>query len=204
MEPVRDVTGVILAGGNSSRYGKNKAFVEVNGTPLIERVIGVMASVFDEVILMTNTPDEYVHLGLPMYADLIKGLGPVGGIYTALTVIRNAAGFFVACDMPALNAGLIRYMAAVRGAFDVVVPKISWRIEPLHAIYGRRCLPEVKRLIDARQYQIFHFFPKVSVRHVTEEEIRRYDPDLSSFFNINRPEDLRSGKRGPRPGVRAE
>ena len=186
----KDVTGVILAGGKSSRYGTNKALAKINGIPLIENVIRVMGSLFKDLVLITNTPDEYAYLELPMYEDLIKGFGPIGGIYTALNSITNDAGFFVACDMPSLNPGLIRYMVGIRDDFDAVVPGISGKMETLHALYARRCLPAVRRLIDLREYQIFRFFPEVSVRHVKENEIRRFDPELKSFFNVNRPEEL--------------
>jgi molybdopterin-guanine dinucleotide biosynthesis protein A len=186
----KDVTGVILAGGKSSRYGTNKALVKINGIPLIENVIRVMGSLFQDLVLITNTPDEYAYLELPMYEDLIKGLGPIGGIYTALNSITNDAGFFVACDMPALNPDLIRHMVGIRDDFDVVVPEISGKMEALHALYAGRCIPALRRLIDRHEYQTIRFFSEVSVRHVKENEIRRFDPELRSFFNINRPEEL--------------
>jgi molybdopterin-guanine dinucleotide biosynthesis protein A len=188
--PFGDVAGVILAGGKSSRYGKNKALVEIEGISLIERVTAVMQSLFQHLIIITNTPDEYAHLKLPMQEDLIKGLGPLGGIFTALMSITDVAGFFVACDMPFLNPGLIRYMVDVKENFDAVVPRIHGNIEAIHALYSKRCLPNIRRLIDARQYQVFRFFPDISVRYVDENEIRRFDPDLRSFFNINEPKAL--------------
>ena len=186
----KDVTGVILAGGKSSRYGANKALAKTNGIPFIEIVIKVMGSLFKDLVLITNTPDEYAYLEISMYEDLIKGLGPIGGIYTALNSITNDAGFFVACDMPSLNPGLIRHMVGIRDDFDVVVPEISGKMESLHALYTKRCLPAVRKLIDLREYQVIRFFPGVSVRHVKENEIRRFDPELKSFFNVNRPEEL--------------
>ena len=189
--PYGGLTGVILAGGKSRRYGSNKALVRIDGMALIERVTGVMQSLFHDVILITNTPEEYAHLRLPMHEDLIKGLGPLGGIYTALRAISNEAGFFVACDMPFLNRALIQYMVAVRGNSDVVVPKIGQFVEALHALYGKCCLPAIERLIDSGHYQIIRMFPLVSVRHVREDEIRRFDQDLRSFFNINEPQHLR-------------
>jgi molybdenum cofactor guanylyltransferase len=186
----KDVTGVILAGGKSSRYGTNKALAKINGIPLIEKVIRVMGSLFQDLVLITNTPDEYAYLELPMYEDLIKGLGPIGGIYTALNSIKNDAGFFVACDMPFLNPDLIRHLVGIRGDFDVVVPEISGKMETLHALYAGRCIPAVRRLIDLHEYQTIRCFSEVSVRYVKEEEIRRFDPKLESFFNVNRPEEL--------------
>jgi len=184
------ITGVILAGGESRRYGRNKALVEIDRVPLIERVIRVMESIFQDLILITNTPEAYSYLELPMHKDLIKGLGPLGGIYTALKSISTEAGFFVACDMPSLNRELIRHMVESRANFDAVVPRIGGNVEALHAIYTTRCLPAIERLIDSRQYQVMHFFPDVSVRYVQEREIRRFDPELKSFFNINKPHEL--------------
>jgi len=189
--PEKDITGVILAGGKSSRYGSNKALVKIEGIPLIERVATVMQSLFEHVFLITNTPDEYAYLGFPMYEDLIKGLGPLGGIYTAMTAIPNSGGFFVPCDMPFLNPYLIRHMVEIRENYDAVVPRISGNIEALHAFYSNRCLPAVKKLIDRREYQIFRFFPEVSVRYVEEAEIRGFDSQLRSLLNINWPEEAK-------------
>ena len=188
---VKDVTGVVLAGGRSSRYGKNKALVKIHGTPLIERVLNAMNSIFHHVIIITNTPDEYSYLNLPMYQDIIKGLGPLGGVYTGLKMIPDNAGFFVACDMPFLNRDLIRYIVEIKVDFDVVVPRASGNIEALHGIYTKRCRGKIKSLIDSGTYQIFRFFSEVSVRYVDDDEIMRFDPDLRSFLNINRPDELK-------------
>jgi molybdopterin-guanine dinucleotide biosynthesis protein A len=187
---IRGITGVILAGGKSLRFGRNKAFAEVNGRQLIERVTGLLGSVFEELIIITNNPDEYSFLGLPMYEDLVKGLGPIGGIYTGLEKIRYDAGFFVACDMPFMNGVLIRHMAEAKGGFDAVVPKIGWKMEPLHALYSISCLPQIKGLIASGECMINKFFQNINVRFLNEEEIRVHDPLLRSFFNINKPDEL--------------
>ena len=188
--PFTDIAGLILLGGKSRRYGSNKAMVEVDGVRLIERAVRVMRPLFQEVILLTNTPRDYAYLGLPMVEDLIKGLGPLGGVYTGLETISCDAGFFVACDMPFLNQALILHLVANRKGFDAVVPRVGWMIEPLHAVYTKRCLPAIRHLIDSREYQIFKFLPNVRVRYVEAEEIRVHDPQLRSFFNINEPQDL--------------
>jgi molybdopterin-guanine dinucleotide biosynthesis protein A len=187
---LRGITGVILAGGKSTRYGTNKAFAEVQGVRLIERTIRVMGSVCPRLLLVTNTPAEYAYLQLPMVEDLIKGLGPLGGIYTGLEVIEDENGLFVACDMPFLREDLLRYMVTLRGDFDAVVPRIDWMVEPLHALYTKKCLPSLRKFIHSQELQILKFFQKIRVRYLEEEEIRKVDPDLKSFFNINRPEDL--------------
>jgi molybdopterin-guanine dinucleotide biosynthesis protein A len=187
---IKDVSGLILAGGESSRYGKNKALVNINGIPLIQRVSRVMQSLFQEVILITNTPDEYSFLKLPMYEDLIKGLGPMGGLFTGLTRMANDAGFLVGCDMPFLNRKLIRHIVEIRDDCDVIVPRISGMMEPLHALYSKGCLSAIRKLIDSRKYQIFQFFSEVSVKYVDEGFIRRFDPEIRCFYNINEPQQL--------------
>jgi len=191
MKTINDVTGVILAGGKSTRYGKNKAFQTINGIPLIEKVLSVMESLFEELIIITNVPHTYSHLEFPVYEDLIAGLGPLGGIFTGLTAVSKEAAFFVACDMPSLNARLLRYMVECKEGFDAVVPRIAGQMEALHALYRTSCIPAIRSLIDAHQYQVFRFFPEVSVRYVDENEIRQFDPELSSFFNINTPQELK-------------
>ena len=184
------VTGVILAGGKSTRYGTNKAFAEVRGVRLIERTIGVMGSVCPRLLLVTNTPAEYAYLHLPMVEDLIKGRGPLGGIYTGLEVMDDENGLFVACDMPFLSEDLLRYMVALRGDFDAVVPRVGWMVEPLHALYRKKCLSPIREFIRSQELQILQFFKSIRVRYLEEEDIRKIDPDLKSFLNINRPEDL--------------
>jgi molybdopterin-guanine dinucleotide biosynthesis protein A len=191
MDPrLKGITGIILAGGKSSRYGVNKALVEINGVRLIERVVRVMESIFEHLIIITNTPHDYAFLNLPMYEDLIKDLGPLGGILTGLEAISDDAGFVVACDMPFLNPDLVRYMVDVRDDYYAVVPKITWKIEALHALYDKRCLPSIRGLIDSREFQAVKFFDRIRVRYVGEDEVRACDPHLRSFYNINSPQEL--------------
>jgi molybdopterin-guanine dinucleotide biosynthesis protein A len=185
------ITGVILAGGKSTRYGTNKALAELHGIRLIDRVVHVMASLFEHLVLVTNTPHEYSYLGLPMVEDIIKGLGPIGGIHSGLEAISDETGFFVACDMPYLNENLLRHMVSLKGDFDAVIPRVGgWMVEPLHAVYTKKCLPAIRDSFDSRVYQVMRFFQKIRVRYVDEEEMRSFDPQLMSFFNINKPEDL--------------
>jgi molybdopterin-guanine dinucleotide biosynthesis protein A len=183
-------TGFILLGGKSSRYGSNKAFVEIDGIRLIDRVAAVMKSIFRHVVLLTNTPEEYAYLHMPMVGDLVKGFGPMGGIYTGLMTLSGEAGFFVACDMPFLKEKLIRHMVDVRKDFDAVVPRVDWMLEPLHALYLKKCLPVFHEAIQRNQHQIVKCLAGMRVRYVDEEELRFWDPDLRSFFNINKPQDL--------------
>jgi molybdenum cofactor guanylyltransferase len=184
------VTGVILAGGLSTRYGQNKAFLRIGGVRLIERIAEEMKRIFHRVLLVTNQKKDFEYLKLPMIEDIVKGLGPIGGIFTGLSNIPGHAGFFVACDMPFLHEGLIRYMVDIINGYDAVVPLVDHWIEPLHAIYTRSCLPRIKTLIDEKKYPVRHFYDQISVRYVTEDEIRRFCNPEEAFLNINTNEDF--------------
>jgi molybdopterin-guanine dinucleotide biosynthesis protein A len=185
-----EITGIILAGGKSSRYGQDKALAEINGIRLVERVIAVMGPIFKQLIIISNNPDNYAYLQVPVFRDMIKGVGPLGGISTGLEVISADAGFFVACDMPFLNPDLVRHMVKIKGRFDAVIPRVGWRIESLHALYRKTCLPSIKQLIDSQEYQVFKFSKKIRARFLGEEEIRVFDPQLRSFFNVNTPQEF--------------
>lgn len=189
-KPIRNVTGVILAGGKSSRFGRNKAFIPIDGTPLIERVVMVMESVFVHRLLVTNTPEEYAYLGLPMVQDLIKGIGPLGGIYTGLETISDDAGFFLACDMPCLNAPLLSHMVHLWEGHDAVVPRINRMVEPLHALYAKTSIGPLKEVLESGFRDIRELFSRIKVRYVEEETLRGFEPDLRCFANVNRPEDV--------------
>jgi len=189
-QPVRNVTSVILAGGRSLRFGKNKALVKINGVSMIEKISIMLGSLFQHLILITNSPGEYSFLKLSMYEDIIKGIGPLGGIFTGLTVMSDNAGFFIACDMPFLNRPLIRHMVEIRKDYDAVIPRVSGKIEPLYGLYHKRCLPAVERLISSGDYRIADLFKEISTLYIEKEEIRSFDPGLYSFININRPGEI--------------
>ena len=187
---IKGVTGVVLAGGKSSRFGRNKALVEINGIRLIERIIRIMGSIFENLVIVSNTPGVYDYLQIPIYEDIKKGLGPIGGIHTGLEVIKNNAGFFVACDMPFINEKLIRHIVEIKNDFDAVVPRIDWKLEALHSLYTKSCIPAIKELIQSGELQTIKSYNMINVRYVDEEELRAIDPELRSFLNINRPGDL--------------
>lgn len=187
---IEGITGIILAGGKSSRFGSNKALAKFNGTPLIERVTGVLGRIFKNLMIITNSPLEYSYLKIPLYQDLVKGLGPVGGIYTGLDALDDGWAFFCACDMPFINEGLVRYLVGAKDGFDAVVPRMDWKIEPLHALYSKNCLSAMKELIYKKEYQTIKAFDKINVRFVEEEEIKIYDPQLKTFLNVNKQDEL--------------
>lgn len=188
---VPDVTGVVLAGGRSRRYGRNKALVSFDGVPLIERVVSILDQVFHQVILSANDPDAYRYLGLTMVSDVYSGVGPLAGVHASLSAMTDPAGFFVACDMPFLNPMLIRHMARLSPEAEAVVPRVGSNVEPLHAVYRQGCIHAVEQAIQRGERGIVSFYSDIRIRYVEESEIRVFEPNLDAFVNVNRPDELR-------------
>lgn len=191
MKRLQGIQPVILAGGKSRRMGSNKALLSVGEKRLIEVIAGRLSQVFSSCpLLITNTPEEYEFLNLPMTGDVFPDAGPLGGIHSALKHVRLPYIFVYACDMPFVEAALIAHMAAFAKEFDIVVPYRGFSPEPLHAIYSRSCLPFVEASLGRGERRIIEFFPSVRVCHIKEQEISKYAPRGLSFININTPDDL--------------
>lgn len=193
-QPKLKACGVILAGGQSSRMGTNKALLEIEGEPLIQRLARRFIAWFEQVVVVTNTPETYAFLNLPMVGDRIPGLGPLGGLEAGLTASRYEHTFFCAVDMPFVSEGLIRQMLDLAPGHDIVVPVWNGEFEPMHAVYGHGCLGAISRNLDARRLRLISIFDEVRRRDLTEAEVRRFgDPDRL-FFNCNTPEDLQQAR----------
>lgn len=188
----RQVTGIILAGGSSIRFGQNKAFADIGGIRMIDRIAEKMKNIFEQVILISNEKERYEYIGIPVIEDLIKGLGPIGGIYTGLMSMSNQAGFFIACDMPFVNEQLIRYMIGIRDDHAAIVPMVAGNAEPLHAIYSKSCLSTIKKLIDSNTYRVKLSYEKMPVRYIREDEIEKFCVPNKAFSNINTPDEFRN------------
>jgi FdhD protein len=195
------VTGVILAGGESRRMGCDKSLLPIAGARFIERIYRQMAALFDEVIIVTNSPGLYEELPCRKVPDLYPVKGSLAGIHSGLSHARSDRIFVVACDMPFLSAEVIRRLCARSEAADVIIPRSERGVEPLHALYDTRCLPAVEELLDAGEKKIVRFFPQVRVCEVPPTAFADCDPDGRSFRNINTPQEyfaLRDGDREER------
>lgn len=170
--------------------GVDKSFVLFNGCPLIEVVRDTVAGLGDELILITNKPEAYAHLGLPLFGDVYPDHGPLGGIYTAVHHAQHPHVLIVACDMPWLNRDLLAYMLTLRHTADVIVPRWQKFPEPLHAIYSKNCLGPIAEKLKTQQLKITSFYGRVAVRFVDREEIERFDAHGRCFANINTPQEL--------------
>lgn len=184
------MSGIILAGGKNLRMGQNKAFLEVEGQRIIDRIRDIFVSLFDEVLLVTNSPLDYLDLNLRMVTDLYQEKGALGGVFTGLFHASYPQSFVAACDMPFLNRALIGHLIALSPGFDIVIPKTEDGWQPLHAVYSQKCLPFMEDLLLRGDLKIIDFFHRVKKREVLTDEILLFDPQLRSFLNINTPEDL--------------
>lgn len=187
---IQRVSVAIMAGGKSSRMGRDKSFVLVEGRPLIERIVEKVTGLGDELILVTNKPEEYAYLGLPMFGDIYPDQGSLGGIYTGLYYASYPHVLVVACDMPWLNRPLLEYMLSLRGTADVVVPRWEEYPEPLHAVYSKDCLAAVEERLKAGKLKITGFYESVRVHYLDRATIAQFDPEGRSFANLNTPEEL--------------
>lgn len=185
------VTGVIQAGGKSTRMGgRPKALLEVGGRRIIERVLDVVAPVVDDVLIVTNTPELYAFLGVPMVADLHPDHGSLGGIFSGLAAATGEAAFTVACDMPFLHRDVARLVVARAAEGDVVIPRVGAQLETMHAVYAKACLPPIEARLRAGRFKIVGFFDSVRVVEIAEADIVRHRPAEVVFMNVNTPEEL--------------
>ena len=185
------MTGVIQAGGKSTRMGgRPKALIELGGRRIIDRVVDVVRAVTDDLLLVTNTPDLYAALGLPMVPDVFPDHGSLGGIYSGLKAAPGEAAFTVACDMPFLMREVARLVIDRAHEADVVLPTVGGQFETLHACYAKSCLPPMESRLREGRLKIVGFFDEVRVLPIAEQDVARWRaPDLV-FMNVNTPEEL--------------
>ena len=185
------VTGVVQAGGRSTRMGgRPKALISLGGRRIIERVVDAISPVVDDLLLVTNTPELYRFLGFPMVADVFPDGGSLGGIYSGLKAARGDAAFTVACDMPFLHPEVVRLVVARAGQADIVIPRVGDQLETLHALYAKSCLPHMERRLAAGQLKIVGFFDRVRVMEIAAAEVARYRDPAVIFMNVNTPDEL--------------
>ncbi len=190
------ITGVIQAGGRSVRMGgRPKALLELGGRRIIDRVADVVRAVADDVLIVTNTPELYASLGLPMVPYSFPDHGSLGGIYSWLRAASGDAAFTVACDMPFLMTEVARLVTTRAGLADVVVPRVGEQWETLHACYAKACLPPIEARLRAGRLKIVGFYDEVRVLTIAAEEVARYRAPEIVFMNVNTPEELEAARR---------
>ncbi len=196
--------------------GRNKAFIDFLGKPLVARVIDQVRAVCPETIIVANDPEPFSQFGLPIVGDVYPGKGSLGGIFTGLQAAREPYVLAVACDMPFLNERLLRYLISLAPGFDAVIPRApvplkafpappnatppraikqtarERSLHPLHGVYSKDCLSSIRSRLENGDLRVISFIEAMRVRFVQVNEIDRFDPEHVSFFNVNTPEDLRT------------
>jgi molybdopterin-guanine dinucleotide biosynthesis protein A len=188
-----NIAGIILAGGLGTRMGySKKAFIEINGRTIIDRLLSVYRPIFREIIIAAREKDDFRDMGFTVALDRFDARSSLTGIHAGLTKMTTSHGFFSACDAPFLQAGLVEsLLSKVTPDADVIIPlKEDGYREPLCAVYSKRCLKFIEAQLKRDDYKIIQFFEHVNVKEVPVSQLKQDDPDLISFFNVNRPEEL--------------
>lgn len=171
--------------------GFNKAFLKFGPQCLIERIVTVLKEVFAENIIVTDTPELYRSLGLPVATDIFPGCGPLAGIHAGLVYTNTPYVFVVACDMPFINAQFIYSLLRQALGFEVIVPCVKEQVEPLCAIYHKNCLPVVETRLKTGQYKVADFFSAAKVRYIDQEKISYLSEGHKVFMNLNTKNDFK-------------
>lgn len=198
-------TGIILAGGASTRMPGDKTVMEVSGRRVIEIQLEVVSGLFDEVLLVVNRERletlrqfECAAEGVRVVEEPVGGKGPLGGILSGLLLSGSEETFVLACDMPFVKREAIAHVMEGLAGCQVSVPVTPKGLEPLHAAYHRSCIPVIRGSIEAGNLKVTGFYEDVTVHYVPWEELLRFDPSGRLLMNINEPEDMRraAGVRG--------
>lgn len=189
---IEGVTGVILAGGASRRMGRNKALLEIDGIPIIERTYRTLARLFHEVIIVTNSPQEYDFLPCRKVPDVFPDCGSIAGLHSALTHSSTAHTFVAACDMPFLDPEIIRRLCDIHmeEGYDAVIPFSEGGQEPLHAVYSSVCRDLFEQAIVQGERKILDIITRMNTRQVSFDEVMGFGGQAESFLNVNTPEEF--------------
>ncbi|TFJ93880.1 molybdenum cofactor guanylyltransferase [Lentibacillus salicampi] len=189
------ICGVILSGGQSSRMGATKSFLEIDGRPAIAHIADELKRLSDRVAVITNEPADYQFLELDLYPDRYRNKGPLAGIETAIYHMDADVYAFAACDMPFIHYGIYEHLIQSLNHHDAVIPMYDERVHPLSGIYTKNVLPYIQMLLDSDQRKIRTLFDHITVNYVTSYNgISKHTLD-KHFFNMNDPEQYEMAKR---------
>lgn len=189
-------TAIILAGGKSSRMGFDKQFLKFKGKYIIEMLIEQLRGMFNEIIIVTNKPDEYSQYNCILSEDEVKGFGPVAGINTGLKKSGSMYNYLIACDMPFLNADYIDFMKEQikkqDREVDAVITKLGDWIEPFNAFYSKRLIGKAEENIRLGKRKINSLLAGSDVLYISEERAREFSPGWEMFINLNTLSDFKN------------
>jgi len=190
-EKLLEATLIILVGGESRRMGFPKPLLLINRKNLVEIIIERLKILFSEIIVVGKGKQRIYGKEFIFVEDLYEYHSPLVGIYSGLKVSKNQFNFIVACDMPFVNKNLVKYMLKITGDYDVVVSIVRGYFEPLHAVYTKNTLNVIEEEIERGNLKVTSFYERVNVKEIPEKIVRKHDPELMSFINLNTPKDLK-------------
>ena len=200
-------SGIILAGGASTRMTGDKAFMEVAGRRVIDIQLEVLRGLFEEILVVTNRErlawaGGYEEEGVRVVAEPVSGKGPLGGILSGLLLSASQENFVLACDMPFIKREAVALVLEKLAGYQVAVPRTAEGLEPLHAAYGRSCIPFIQRQVELGDLKVTDFYHRVKVIELPWEEFKHLDETGRLLMNVNSPEDMRraAGERGNATG----
>lgn len=194
-----DITGVILSGGKSSRMGTNKSFLKINDTTIIGRIVELMKSIFAEVIVITNTPEEYEFLNVPLYEDIYKWKGPLAGIHSGLVHSKTEKNFVISCDVPLMTKDMIEYIVEFDTNHPVTIARADGFIQQLAGRYSKSVIPKAEKILQQkieetgkdeqkkRCCSVLRLMDEVGSEIIDAEKLLFYKKNI--FLNINKPRD---------------
>ena len=177
-------TGIILAGGKSSRMNQDKGLMILNGKPMIQFVINVLKPFVDEIIIVSNN-SEYEQFGYPVYSDLVKDKGPLVGIYTGLFYSQSATNIILSCDVPYLNSDVVSFLCAKHIDCQITIPRIEGRTHQLIGVFSKSCTTHFVQSIEKEELKLLDAFKSLNLNIV---DANHFNSDL--FRNLNSPNDL--------------
>lgn len=195
MRACEQLCGIVLAGGKSSRMGSDKANLSWGKSDLLHRQLEVLASVCDELIVVSNVRRDIKISSVRVVSDRYPGRGPLGGLEAGLAAATQSVCFVVACDMPFLNVDSVAYVSQAVNGFDAAVPFVDGRWHPLYAAYQKTCLPVVQAHLASGRLRMSELLSAVTVRKVEMEDLLRFSPDLRVLQNVNTPGEWEVARR---------
>lgn len=183
------MNGIILAGGQSSRMGRDKASLPWGESDLLNAVLERLAPVCNKIIVVSNSDRKIRIPGVQVVADHYKLCGPLGGMQAGLTVSDADYNFIAACDMPYLSTEAVAYMKQAALGYDAAVPFIDKHYNPLHAVYRQTCLPYINQMLAENNYRILNFYSQIKLLHISKEELQGFDAELRTLSNVNTPDE---------------
>lgn len=182
------VSGVVLAGGKSSRFGSDKGLHIFRGKPLALLAMDIIRPHCGEVMLSTGNKEAYAPYGIQVVADIYPGCGPVGGIHSALTRARGDLLVVIGCDIPLVPADLFSFLLEQMGTHQVVLPVYRGFTETMCAVYHRSSLPEIERALKEKTFRILDVVAGLDARFVEIDNESFVRPEM--FRNVNTRKDL--------------